>query len=88
MSDPKIVVMIGRRIDCKTCGGTGFVPHGFYAVVTPTGTRLICGDCRGAKYTQEALPIAEFAKLFTYGPTYSGADVMPDNEIRVRDTDR
>ena len=80
-----MVVYVGKPINCDRCGGTGLARCGF--VHGPKGP--ICPDCNGAKLTHEAMPIEEFAKLFTYGQTYAGScmEVAPDNEIRVRSTE-
>ena len=59
MSD--LVVMVGRRINCERCAGTGLARAGF--LIGPKGP--ICPDCNGAKFTQEAMPLEEFAKLFS-----------------------
>ncbi len=66
MSD--IVVMIGRRIDCEQCSGTGLVAHGF--MVGPRGP--ICPDCKGGLYTQETMTLEGFASLFEVHYTPAG----------------
>jgi len=86
-------VMVASPVDCKKCGGTGEVKYGFSVSVRPDGTRYcVCPDCRGSKFTQYAMPLEEFAKLFTYGQTidFVSLDENPTrrNEIRVREDDR
>jgi DnaJ-class molecular chaperone len=79
-------VMVGIPVDCKTCDGTGEVQHGF--VRLPNG-RALCPECGGSKLRHEAMPLVEFAKLFTYGEVhgYNRDGRTIENEVRVRDSD-
>lgn len=56
-------VMVCEPTNCLRCNGTGLVRHAFK--VGPNGP--ICPDCDGRKFHQVAMPIEDFAKLFTYG---------------------
>ncbi len=79
-------VMVGYPIDCKTCGGTGIVKHAFK--IGPKGP--VCPGCDGAKLRHEAMPIEDFARMFTYGEThgYNRHGPTVENEVRVRDSEQ
>lgn len=85
-------VMVAVPVDCQKCGGTGEVEYGFAVTIRPDGTRYcVCPNCRGAKFSQYAMTLEDFAKLFTYGGTMhfeNGECTGMTHDIRVREDAR
>lgn len=89
MTEPKIrpkAVLVVEDIDCANCKGTGYEPGH-----EPTGSGVPyrwCSTCQGQKVRHRAMPIEDFARLFTWGKTihFSGLDqpIGETNDIRVR----
>jgi hypothetical protein len=84
MSERPTHVIVQAPINCIICEGKGVVPHGFDVCA-------VCPRCKGERVRQYAMPLEEFAKLFTYGQSYQhhpqhGLAEAPINEIRVKPT--